>query len=104
MNHKVTPVMEHYINIKYERPFFRKMMPMSEAGRKTLYDLVKQMENDGVIERGETMFVSTPILHRKNTGKLKCIVDARDINVHTNIERCKMPCFDEILSLLGKGR
>lgn len=54
-----------------------------------------------MIERGGTRFL---ISHRKKMEELKCIVDARDINIRTNIERCKMSCFYEIFSMFGKGR
>lgn len=57
------------------------------------------MDAEVTIEKGVTKFVSAPILLKKSL-EYKCVMDARFVNQSTVIQRCKIPCFEDILVIL----
>lgn len=44
------------------------------------------------------------IVYRKKTNELQVAVYARHTNVRKKMQETKMPCFEEIITLLGKGK
>jgi len=56
--HKVTNLIQHTIDIVDDKPFFRRLRPMSEEDRKAFCELVQRMEAEGLIERAETRFMT----------------------------------------------
>lgn len=76
---------------------------MSEADLRAFCDLVVKMEK-GLIERGESRFVSTTIILKKKANEMRCVMDVRETNRRTKFQSSKMPCFEEILTLMGKGK
>ena len=82
---KITTMIEHNIEVKSEKPFQIRLTQLSEEKRRILCDLVKQMEEQGILERGPTQFVSCPIVHKKKNSEYKCVLDARWVNDQTEV-------------------
>lgn len=87
----------HEMKMKDETPFHLKSYPVPHRFRKEVDRQVQEMEEWGVISRGQTEFVSPLVVVQKKDGTPRVCLDARQLNKRLEHDHVVPPCPNELL-------
>ncbi|XP_014208619.1 uncharacterized protein LOC106639490 [Copidosoma floridanum] len=85
----------------FNSPWPRRMSPKM---REIAIAELDKLAEEGVIERSQSDYSSTPVMIRKSDGSYRFCIDYRDLNKQTRCDAYQLPNMDAILDKLRKAK
>lgn len=71
---------EHQIQLHTDQPFIKRQYPIPVSLRPDVEKTLREMENDGIIERASSPYASPITIAKKKDGSIRICLDARNVN------------------------
>uniref|UniRef100_A0ABD2WL33 RNA-directed DNA polymerase n=2 Tax=Trichogramma kaykai TaxID=54128 RepID=A0ABD2WL33_9HYME len=100
-----TDWIEHKINVKEgTKPIKQKYYPVSEKRQEELYQQVKDLLDEDIIEPSKSGWSSPIVMVKKSNGKYRMCIDFKKINAISEPDAYPLPYMDSILRKLAKAK
>ena len=99
-----TTITEHRIDTGLAPPIRLPPYRLPHAYHQTVLEELKQMEQDGIIERSSSEWAAPIVLVKKKDGTLRMCVDYQRLNVVSRVDAYPMPRVDDLIDRLGKAK
>ena len=96
-----TSVTEHTIPTSDAKPIHLPPYLIPHAYRDIVRNELKEMEQEGIIERSSSAWASPIVMVKKKDGTLRMCVDYRRLNTVSQMDAYPMPRVDELIDRLG---
>ncbi|EYC39508.1 hypothetical protein Y032_0653g1175 [Ancylostoma ceylanicum] len=99
-----TDLVTHNIDTGNHPPIKQKTRPVPIGARQEFKQIIKNLEERGIVRKSRSEWASPVVLVRKKDGTLRLCVDYRELNKVTKHDSYPLPSIDVILQSLGGKR
>ena len=92
------------INMLDKRPFKGPMYPIADIYMEKARTIIKQMEEDGIIQKSATEYLNPLVVQKKKDGTIKLCLDARMLNKRMEGDTHQPPTIEEIVNKMGESK
>ena len=99
-----TTIIEHTINVGAAQPIKLPPYCLPHAYQDTVKEELREMEQQGIIERSSSEWAAPIVLVKKKDGTLYMCIDYKQLNAVSDGDTYKMPIVDDLIDCLGKAK